>query len=510
MSTALPPAAADTDYEAVIGLECHVQLQTDSKMFTAAAAAFGGVPNTYIDPYTLGLPGSLPVPNRRAVEFALRMGLACGCRIALRSEFARKHYFYPDSPKGYQISQFDKPICEGGHIEFVLGGEKRRVRLERIHMEEDAGKNLHIAGGRSSLVDYNRAGVPLIEIVSRPDIRSAEEAGEYLRAVRQLVRFLGISDGNMEEGSLRCDANVSIRPRGQDAYGTKTELKNINSFKFVQKAIEHEIARQIDLVRAGGKVVMETRGWDAQRGTSRSQRSKERAHDYRYFPDPDLPPLELDAAWVESVRAALPPTPMQRRDRYITQLGLSPYDAGVLTAERELCEYFDAVLEAAGVQTGAGGAASPAASPAAPLDHRARAKLAASWLTVELLGALNRDNRPLAESRVAPPALAELIVLVHDGTISGKQAKEVFARLYDTGESPQKTVEALGLRQIIDPAVIEAAAHKVVSDPANQKQREGYKKNPKLLGFFVGKVLAETGGKAKPELVSEIVTRLLG
>ena len=505
-NTAPAPTAgtADTEYEAVIGLECHVQLQTESKMFTAAAAAFGGAPNTYIDPYTLGLPGSLPVPNRRAVEFALRMGLSCGCRIALRSEFSRKHYFYPDSPKGYQISQFDRPICEGGHIEFVLNGEKRRVRLERIHMEEDAGKNLHVAGGRSSLVDYNRAGVPLIEIVSRPDIRSAEEAGEYLRAVRQLVRFLGISDGNMEEGSLRCDANVSIRPRGQDAYGTKTELKNINSFKFVQKAIEHEIARQTELVRSGGKVVMETRGWDAQRGTSRSQRSKERAHDYRYFPDPDLPPLALDAAWVESVRASLPETPMQRRDRYIEQLGLSPYDAGVLTTERELCEFFDAVLAAAGVDP------STTATAAASADHRARAKLAASWLTVELVGALNRDGRALAESRVQPAALAELVVLVHDGTISGKQAKEVFSRLYDTGESPQKTVEALGLRQITDPAVIEAAAHKVVSDPANQKQREGYKKNPKLLGFFVGKVLAETGGKAKPELVSEIVTRLLG
>lgn len=508
---------SELQFETVIGLEVHVQLYTDSKAFSSASTAFGGAPNSHIDPYTLGLPGTLPVLNHRAVEFAVRMGLACGADIRLRSEFSRKHYFYPDLPKGYQISQFDRPICENGHIEFMFSpsttagtagapAERRRVRLQRIHLEEDAGKNLHIPGGRSSLIDYNRAGVPLIEVVSLPDIRSAEEAAEYLRAVRQLVRFLGISDGNMEEGSLRCDANVSIRPRGESKLGQRTELKNINSFKFVKEAIEHEVARQIGIVRGGGRIVQETRGWDAQRGISRSQRSKEEAHDYRYFPDPDLPPLVLDPVWLQSVASSLPATPMQRRDRYVEALGLSPYDAQVLTAERELCDYFDQALRAAGVPT--------ATSAVLGEPERARAKLCASWLTVELLGYLNRENRTLGSgptgTPVTPEALGELVRLIADGAISGKQGKEVFARLIETRARPAQIVAELGLSQITDPAIIEAACKKVLDDPANQKQVEKYRQNPKLLGFFVGKVLAETGGKAQPDRVSETLVRLLG
>ncbi len=492
--------ASAVEYEPVIGLEVHVQLHTLSKAFCSAKAAFGGAPNSHIDPYTLGLPGALPVLNHRAVEYALRMGLACGCDIALRSELSRKHYFYPDSPKGYQISQFDQPICAGGYVEFVLHGEKRRVGLQRIHIEEDAGKNLHIPGGRTSLIDFNRAGVPLIEVVSNPEIRSAEEAGEYLRALRQLVRFLGISDGNMEEGSLRCDANVSIRPRGSTQLGQRTELKNINSFKYVQKAIEHEILRQIDVVESGGRIVMETRGWDAAKGTSRSQRKKEEAHDYRYMPDPDLPPLQIDPMWIDSIRAALPATPMQCRDRYIERLGLTPYDASVLTAERELCAFFDAVLVSAGV---------PANADSLDESQRSRAKLCANWLSSELLGLLNKESRELTSSPVSADSLGELVRYIADGIISGKQGKDVFSRMYESGETPTDIVEKLGLRQITDEAVITAACRKVIDDPAMQKQVEKYKQNPKLLGFFVGKALAETQGKAKPELLSAIMLRLL-
>lgn len=488
-----------SDFEAVIGLECHVQLDTHSKLFTGAATAFGSEPNQHIDPHTLGLPGSLPVPNRRAVDLALRMGLACGCAIRSHSQFARKHYFYPDLPKGYQISQYDAPLCEGGSVEFLLAGEPRSVRLLRIHLEEDAGKNVHLDGGQVSLIDYNRAGVPLIEVVSQPDLRSAEEAGEYLRAIRRLVRYLRISDGNMEEGSLRCDANVSIRPRGSDRLGTKVEIKNINSFRYVEKAIEYEFARQTDVVLRGGSVRGETRGWDAERGVSRSQRSKEEAHDYRYFPDPDLPPLHIDAAWRDAVQASLPELPMSRLHRYGQTLGLPPQDAALLTSERELSDFFDAALVACGV-------------PAATLshDHRALAKQAANWLSSELLGALNRDGKDLSSSPISATALGELVRLIADGTISGKQGKDVFARLY-AGESssPLALVDALGLRQISDPAIIEEACHRVLAAPAHQKQVEQYQKNPKLLGFFVGKVIAETGGRAKPDAVSAILQRLL-
>ncbi len=496
-TTSAEPSQAE--YEPVIGLECHVQLKTITKAFTNVAAGFGAPPNTLIDPYTLGLPGSLPVLSRRVVELALRLGIACGCDIRLRSEFARKNYFYPDLPKGYQISQYDAPLCEGGALEFWFAGQKRQVRLIRIHLEEDAGKNLHVPSTQTTLIDFNRAGVPLIEIVSEPEIRSAAEAGEYLRAVRQLVRFLGISDGNMEEGSLRCDANVSVRSRGSATLGIRTELKNINSFKYVQKAIEHEITRQTEILRAGGQIVCETRGWDAERNTSRSQRSKEAAHDYRYFPDPDLPPLIIDPQWLAEIREQLPPTPLQLRDRYTERLGLSPYDAAVLTTERELCDYFDRLLLSLGV----------AGADSLDSVQRALVKLGNSWLATDLLGLLNRDGRSIDESPISADALAELVQLLADGVISSKQAKVVFARMYETGQRAAAIVAALGLRQLTDVAAIEAVCAQVVTAAENQPQREKYRHNPKLLSFFVGKVLAQTGGRAKPELVNDILRRLL-
>jgi aspartyl-tRNA(Asn)/glutamyl-tRNA(Gln) amidotransferase subunit B len=474
-----------SNYEAVIGLEVHVQLATHTKAFSSASAAFGGAPNAHTDPYTLALPGTLPVLSRPAVEAALMLGLATGCRIRPLSRFARKHYFYPDLPKGFQISQYDEPLCEAGRVQFVLDNEVRAVRLTRIHMEEDAGKNMHLAGAPVSLVDYNRAGVPLCEVVSEPDIRSAAEAAAYLRALRQLVRWLGISDGNMEEGSLRCDANVSVRPRGETKLGTKAELKNLNSFKNVEAAVEYEIARQIDVVSRGGRVLQETRLWNADKGTSHSMRSKESAHDYRYFPEPDLPPLHVDEAWKTRVQQALPELPIERRQRFIDALGLSPYDAGVLTAERAISDYFEAVL--------AGGA---------------DAKVAANWISSELLARLNRDGKHIGEAPVSAPALAELIALIANKTISGKIAKDVFDKMWTSGRGARAIVEAEGLTQVTDSAAIEAACRAAVE--SNPKQVEQFKKgNEKLIGFFVGQVMKQTQGKANPEMVNAILKKLL-
>ncbi len=461
--------------EPVIGLEVHVQLQTRTKAFTSASAAFGGAPNSFVDPYTLALPGTLPVLSRAAVDAAMRLGLAAGCEITRHGRFARKHYFYPDLPKGFQISQLDEPLCKGGRIEFVLEGEVRRVRLTRIHMEEDAGKNTHVPGARYSLVDYNRAGVPLVEIVSEPDIRSAAEAAAYVRAIRQLVRWLGISDGNMEEGSLRCDANVSVRPVGETRLGTKAELKNMNSFKHVEAAIEYEIARQSELVARGERVVQETRLWNADKGTSHAMRSKEQAHDYRYFPEPDLPPLVVDEAWIARNRESLPELPIARWQRF-QSLGLSAYDAGVLTADHAIADYFDDVLKAG-----------------------AQPKKAANWIMTEILA---------TEAFVPARELAELLRLVDDGTISGKIAKDVFAKMRETGRAPREIVEAEGLTQVTDVAAIEAACRAVVD--ANPKQVAQYKGgNPKILGFFVGQVMKATQGKANPEMVNEILRKLL-
>lgn len=481
------------EYEAVIGLECHVQLATESKAFGTASAEFGGSPNSYTDPYTLALPGTLPVLNEKAAEYAVRMGLACGCRIRKVNHFDRKHYFYPDLPKGYQITQNGEPVCEGGGISFLFQGQVRTVRLNRIHLEEDAGKNVHLAGTSTSLVDLNRAGVPLIEIVSEPDIRSAEEAAEYLREIRKIVRFLGISDGNMEEGSLRCDANVSIRPKGQTTFGTKVELKNINSFKYVQKAIEHEIQRQKDLINQGEKLVSETRGWDAEKGTSHSQRKKEEANDYRYFPEPDLPPLHLRDEWLEEVKQTMPETPMQRYVRYTDGLGLSSYDAGMLTAEPSLGVFFDQTLQASQYP-----------------DAKAFAKWAANWIGSELLGALNKEGKTIEQSPIAPAMLAELVGMVADSSINGKTAKEVFAKIYAEGGSPKEMVHSAGLSQVTDLATIEAWCQSVVQDPAMQKQIEKYRSgNLNLFGFFVGMVMKASKGRANPELVNETIKKLL-
>jgi aspartyl-tRNA(Asn)/glutamyl-tRNA(Gln) amidotransferase subunit B len=470
-------------WEAVIGLECHVQLSTVTKAFSGASAAFGAAPNHHTDPYTLALPGTLPVLSRATIDRALRLGLATGCRIRPLSRFARKHYFYPDLPKGFQISQYDEPLCEAGRVEFVLEGEVRSVRLTRIHVEEDAGKNTHVPGAHHSLVDYNRAGVPLCEIVSEPDLRSAAEAGAYLRAVRQLVRYLEISDGNMEEGSLRCDANVSLRRRGDEKLGTKTELKNINSFKNVEAAIEYEIARQAEILDGGGRVVQETRLWNPDRGVTQSMRSKEQAHDYRYFPEPDLPPLRVDEPWIAGARAALPELPIARRARFMA-LGLSAYDASVLTAERPIADFFEA--------------AAAAAEP----------KLAANWIATELLARLHRDGKAIEESPVAAAALAELIGLIVDQTISGKIAKDVFEKMWASGRGARAIVEAEGLTQVTDAGAIESACRAAV-DGNPQKVAQYRAGKTALLGFFVGQVMKATGGKANPPMVNEILKRLL-
>jgi aspartyl-tRNA(Asn)/glutamyl-tRNA(Gln) amidotransferase subunit B len=467
-------------WEPVIGLECHVQLATASKLFSASSTAFGGVPNSQTDPPVLGLPGALPVLNEAAVDLAIRLGLAVGATIRRRSRFARKHYFYPDLPKGYQISQYDEPLCEGGGIQ--VGG--RFIRLTRIHIEEDAGKNIHQPGEGLSLVDLNRAGVPLCEVVSEPDLRGADEAAEYMRALRQIVRWLGISDGNMEEGSLRCDANVSVRPAGEARYGTRTELKNINSFKFVHKAIEFEIARQIELLEAGQRVVQETRLWDADRGTSHAMRSKEHAHDYRYFPDPDLPPLVVAAERIERLRAELPELPAARRARFVAELGLPEVDARQLTEERALADYFE-----------------DAARGADP-------KKVANWIQSELLRELNKDGRDIGASPVAPAELAELVRLIDEGTISGKIAKDVLARMVESGEGARAIVEREGLTQVTDRAAIEAACRAAVA--ASPRQAEQYRAGKTaMLGFFVGQVMKATGGKANPQLVNEILRKLL-
>jgi aspartyl-tRNA(Asn)/glutamyl-tRNA(Gln) amidotransferase subunit B len=463
-----------TDWEVVIGLEVHVQLTTATKAFSPSATAFGAPPNSLTDPIVLGLPGALPVFNRRALEQALRLGLAAGSTIRRRSRFARKHYFYPDLPKGYQISQYDEPICEGGAIELVCAGERRRVRLTRIHLEEDAGKNMH--AGAVSRVDLNRAGVPLVEVVSEPDIRSADEAAEYMRALHLLVRYLGISEADMEKGQMRCDANVSLRPRGAEKYGTRTELKNINSFRFVQKAIEHEVARQARILDGGGAITQETRLWDADAGQSQPLRSKEEAMDYRYFPDPDLPPMVVADALIEEVRGALPELPMAKLDRFVAAYGLPVDDARTLVTERVLADHLDA---------------------AAAL-HPAGARGIANWLV----------NEP--RSAGLPAAhLAALVKLVDDAVISGKIAKDVLDKMLATGDAPDAIVERDGLRQITDTGAIEALARQIVD--ANPKQAEQFRSGKEgVLGFFVGQLMKASGGKANPALASELLRKLLG
>jgi aspartyl-tRNA(Asn)/glutamyl-tRNA(Gln) amidotransferase subunit B len=474
-------------YEAVIGLEVHVHLGTRTKIFSASSTTFGEEPNSCTDPVCLGLPGALPVLNRAVVDAAVRLGLAVGSHIRPRCRFARKHYFYPDLPKGFQISQYEEPLCEGGAVEFRLAGEARRVRLTRIHLEDDAGKNIHDSSG-VSFVDFNRAGVPLVEIVSEPDMRSAEEAAEYMRALRTLVRTLGISDGNMEEGSLRCDANVSLRLHGAEKLGTKAELKNINSFKHVREAIEHEIRRQTAVLDRGEVVVQETRLWDPERGLSQSMRSKEHAHDYRYFPEPDLPPLAVDQDWIERAQRSLPELPENRYRRYTGALGLSAQDAGVLTSEREIADYFDAAGKVC----------------------TAPAKKLANWILNEVLARVD-DPRALAAADlpVPPVVLAELVDLVEKGTLSGKLAKDVFGRMWQEQRRAGEIVASESVAVVSDVGLIEETCKQVVAAHPDEVARFRGGQS-KLLGFFVGKVMKEMGGKADPKTANEILQRLLG
>ena len=476
------------EWETVIGLEIHAQLATRSKIFSGAATRYGAAPNTQACAVDLGLPGVLPVLNEEVVRMAASFGLAIHATVAPRCVFARKNYFYPDLPKGYQISQYELPIVHDGYIDIEADEQSgRRIGITRAHLEEDAGKSLHEDFHGMTGIDLNRAGTPLLEIVSEPDLRSAKEAVAYMKKIHALVRYLEICDGNMQEGSFRCDANVSVRPQGQGAFGTRTELKNINSFRFVEQAINYEVERQIALIEAGGQVVQETRLFDPARQETRPMRTKEEANDYRYFPDPDLLPVEIDAAFLETVAAALPELPDAKRQRFLVDYGLSAYDAGVLTATRELADYFEATVAAAGVP----------------------GKLAANWVTGELAGALNRAGREIGDSPLAAEALAGLLRRIEDGTLSGKLAKQVFEAMWSGAGSADEVIEQQGLRQITDTSAIEGVIRDILEK--HPKQLEQYRGGQeKLLGFFVGQVMKATQGKANPAQVNELLKKLIG
>ncbi len=477
----------DTDWETVIGLEVHAQLSTSSKIFSGSPTEFGAAPNTQANLVDLGYPGVLPVLNGAAVRMAIKFGLATGAKIAPRSIFARKNYFYPDLPKGYQISQYERPVVEHGSLDVLMDdGTKKRIGITRAHLEEDAGKSLHEGLRNSSGIDLNRAGTPLLEIVSEPDMRSAKEAVAYLKKMHTLVRYLEICDGNMQEGSFRCDANVSVRRRGAAKLGTRAELKNLNSFRFIEKAINHEVARQIEILEGGGTVVQETRLYDADKDETRSMRSKEEANDYRYFPDPDLLPLEIGAAMIGEVRATLPELPDEKAQRFASQYGLSAYDAGVLTASRELADYYEAVAGALGAEP----------------------KLAANWVMGELSGALNKAGLEITASPISAASLAGLLKRIVDSTISGKIAKEVFEAMWSEGKDADAIIEARGLKQITDSSAIESAIDQVIA--ANPAQLADYRAGKeKLFGFFVGQVMKATGGKANPAQLNELLKRKL-
>jgi aspartyl-tRNA(Asn)/glutamyl-tRNA(Gln) amidotransferase subunit B len=475
-------------YEAVIGLEIHAQLLTDTKIFCGCSTAFGAPPNTHICPVCLGLPGALPVLNRRAVELATRAALALDCRINERSIFARKNYFYPDLPKGYQISQYDQPLASGGHVRFEQGGATRDAGITRVHLEEDAGKSLHEGFADSAertYVDFNRAGVPLIEIVTEPDLRSAADASAFFEHLRATLVWLGVNDGNMEEGSLRCDANVSVRRAGDARLGTKAEVKNLNSFRYLRHALEYEIDRQIDIVDHGGRIDQETRLWDQAASRTVAMRSKEEAHDYRYFPEPDLPPVEMMSARVAEIARSLPELPGARRARFTEEYKLPAYDAVELTREREVADYFESVV----------------AAGAAP-------KSASNWVMGEMARKLNDTHLAIHQSPVAAMALAGLIALIDRGTISTTTAKDVFERMWGSGRAAQDIVETDGLAQISDESAITAAVDAVLASHAatTAQYRAG---QTKVLGFLVGQVMKATGGKASPKLANELVRRAL-
>ena len=472
------------EYEAVIGLEVHAQLLTESKIFCGCSTQFGNEPNTQVCPVCLGMPGVLPVLNQKAVEYTIKTGLAMNCRIAPYSRFARKNYFYPDLPKGYQISQYELPLCEDGYLEIVIDGEKRKIRIKRIHLEEDAGKNIHDPSGYS-FVDFNRTGVPLMEIVSEPDIKSPKEAALYMKKLRTILRYLGVCDGNMEQGSLRCDANVSVKPVGSEEFGVKTEIKNINSFRFVEKALEYEIKRQIRVLSEGGKIIQETRLWDSQAGITQSMRSKEEAHDYRYFPEPDLVPVVVSEEWINEIKKTIPELPDQKIERFIKDYALPEYDADILTSEKELAEWFEEAVKESG-----------------------KPKEVSNWIMVELLRLLNEEGKEIRDCTVKPSQLAELIELVSKGTINRNTAKDVFEEMYKTGKNASEIVKEKGLVQISDENVIIEAIREVIEK--NTKEVERYRAGEeKLIGFFVGQVMKLTKGKANPKIVNELVVKLL-
>jgi len=470
------------EWEVVIGLEIHAQLATKSKIFSGASTAYGAEPNTQACAVDLGLPGVLPVLNKEAVRMAVKFGLAIGAEIAPRSVFARKNYFYPDLPKGYQISQFELPVVGIGHLDIEVDGEIKRIGVTRAHLEEDAGKSLHEDFHGQTGVDLNRAGTPLLEIVSEPDLRSAKEAVTYMKKLHELVRYIDICDGNMAEGSFRCDANVSVRPKGQEEYGTRAEVKNLNSFRFIEKAINFEVERQIDLIESGGRVVQETRLYDANKDETRSMRSKEEANDYRYFPDPDLLPLEIDEALKEALRKTLPELPDEKRQRFVEEYSLSAYDAAILTATKELANFYEAIVK----------------------DSGAEAKLCSNWVTGEFSGALNKAGIELADSPVNAEQLSGLIKRISDNTLSGKIAKQVFELLWEEGGDADSIIEAKGLKQITDSGAIEAIIDQIIAD--NQGQVEQYRAGKtKLMGFFVGQVMKQTQGKANPGEVNKLL-----
>lgn len=476
-----------TDYEVVIGLEVHSELKTSSKIFCCSSTEFGGDPNTHICPVCLGLPGVLPVANRKVIEFAIKTGLALNCQIAEYSKFDRKNYYYPDLPKNYQISQYDLPIAEHGHLDIIVDGGHKRIGITRVHMEEDAGKLVHqgatMASSTYSLVDYNRTGVPLVEIVSEPDLRSAEEARLYLEKLKAVLQYTDVSDCKMEEGSLRCDANVSVRPIGQKEFGTRTELKNMNSFRALQKALEYEVERQIEILEDGGRVIQETRTWDEAQGITLSMRSKEEAHDYRYFPDPDLVPMIISRAWVEEIRQTLPELPDARKERYIRDYGLPEYDAEVITGSKELSDYFDEGLK-----------------------HTKNAKALSNWVMGELLKFINAAGMGVNEPGFPVPAanMAELVELIDKGVISGKIAKDVFKEMQEKGQQPGAIVEAKGLKQISDEGAIAAIVDDVIAK--NPQSVDDFKSGKeRAIGFLVGQVMKATKGQANPEVVNKLL-----
>ena len=472
-------------YEVVVGVEVHAQLRTQSKMFCGCTTTFGSSPNSQTCPVCLGLPGSLPVMNRAAVEMAVRAGLALNCTIGVNNRFARKNYFYPDLPKGYQISQYESPICENGWFEIAVGDSKKRVRIRRAHLEEDAGKNIHETGTSGSLVDLNRAGTPLLEIVTEPDMSSTDEVIAYLKGLRDILMYLEVCDGNMEEGSFRCEPNLSLRPVGQKAFGTKVELKNINSFKVVKDAMEYEIKRQTKVLSEGGKIRQETRSWNIDRGETAVMRSKEEAHDYRYFPDPDLVPLKLDKEWVEGFTSSLPELPAARARRFVGDYGLPEYDAGILTSSKGIAEYFEACVKLFN-----------------------QPKTVSNWVMGELTRELNDSGTDVSASPVPPERLVELLKMVDQGAISLKVAREIFPQVYSSGKTPVQIVQEKGLTQVSDEGALEAIITEVLAkSPAQVAQfKEG---KQQVLGFLVGQVMKASGGKANPGKVNELLKRKL-